>query len=78
MVTHMRKLMRKLYEKSEAPPTRLQLDGIILQSSEPVDGGGFADVYQGTDDCGRLVALKRIRKHYGTEIALAKVGFIIL
>lgn len=41
-------------------PTTLLLDGIVVNDSEPISGGGFADVFRATWNA-QIVCLKRVR-----------------
>lgn len=53
-------ILVKLAARSGVLPKSLFVEGITLQSMDPVSIGGFADVYKGLMD-GQVLALKRLR-----------------
>ncbi|TFK43199.1 hypothetical protein BDQ12DRAFT_168524 [Crucibulum laeve] len=54
------RLMMKMCEMYNLLPSSLFIEGVELRERDPIDGGGFADIYRGSYR-GKDVALKRIR-----------------
>jgi hypothetical protein len=59
---NIRKVLVRIAQELDHLPSPLFIQGVQLQKAEPVEYGGYADVFQGKL-AGAEVALKRFRLH---------------
>lgn len=57
---NLRRMMVALSRSAKILPRSLSLHGVTLSTKDPINGGGYADIFRATYQ-GQAVALKRLR-----------------